>query len=59
MWDIDETTLLTQPLKIDLQHEAVLVASGDLRLSANQTCWPAQELMEQKLAAACKEKGYL
>ena len=25
-----------------------LIASGDLRLSANQTCWPAQKAMEQK-----------
>lgn len=26
-----------------MNHPAYLVASGDLRLSANQTCWPAQE----------------
>jgi hypothetical protein len=26
-----------------------LVASGDLRLSANQTCWPAQQAMEDAL----------
>ncbi len=31
-----------------------LVASGDLRLSANQTCWPAQKAMEEALAAAFK-----
>ena len=30
----------------------LLVASGDLRLSANQVCWPAQAAMEEKLIAA-------
>jgi len=34
-----------------------LIASGDLRLSANQTCWAAQEEMEQKLAAAFSKFG--
>jgi hypothetical protein len=23
--------------------EAILIANGDLRLSANQVCWPAQD----------------
>lgn len=32
--------------------EVFLVASGDLRLSANQECWPAQEDMEKKLIQA-------
>jgi hypothetical protein len=36
---------------------AVLVASGDLRLSANQNCWAAQEEMERKLHAAFKREG--
>jgi len=31
---------------------AFLVASGDLRLAANQLCWPEQEAMEAKLTAA-------
>lgn len=35
-----------------------LVASGDLRLSANQTCWPAQAEMEKALAAALKAEGW-
>lgn len=35
-----------------------LVASGDLRLSANQTCWPAQKAMEDALAKALKAEGY-
>ena len=38
-------------------NEVFLIASGDSRLSANQTCWPAQADMEQKIIAAfAKEK---
>ena len=44
-----------EPLKA---NEAILVASGDLRLSANQTCWPAQAEMEAKLSAAFKAEGW-
>jgi len=36
---------------------AYLVASGDLRLSANQTCWPAQEAMEKQVIAAFQREG--
>lgn len=39
------------------QTSVVLVASGDLRLSANQMCWQAQVDMEQLLAAAFAKKG--
>ena len=39
------------------ENEVVLVASGDLRLSANQVCWPAQESMEAMLAAALQDEG--
>ena len=46
-----------QLLKVQKDKEIVLVASGDLRLSANQTCWSAQELMEQKLASAFANEG--
>ena len=35
-----------------------LVASGDLRLAANQTCWPAQKAMEEALAKAIKAAGF-
>jgi L-fucose isomerase-like protein len=35
-----------------------LVASGDLRLSANQTCWPAQRDMEAKLTSALAAEGF-
>jgi len=34
-----------------------LVASGDLRLSANQVCWDAQAQMEQLLSEAVAEAG--
>lgn len=39
-------------------NEVLLVASGDLRLSANQTCWPAQEEMERALAEAVASAGF-
>jgi L-fucose isomerase-like protein len=35
-----------------------LVASGDLRLSANQTCWAAQDAMEKALAEAVAAEGF-
>jgi hypothetical protein len=38
--------------------EVLLITSGDLRLSANQACWPAQRAMEEKLTAAFAHKGF-
>ena len=38
-------------------NEIFLVASGDLRLSANQTCWPAQADMEAQISAAFATEG--
>ncbi|MBI1372544.1 MAG: fucose isomerase [Phycisphaera sp.] len=38
--------------------QVMLVASGDLRQSANKVCWAAQEAMEQQLTAAVKACGY-
>ncbi len=35
-----------------------LIVNGDLRLSANQVCWPAQQAMEAKLAEAVRGCGY-
>lgn len=32
-----------------MSKEIYLIASGDLRLAANQTCWPAQKEMEERL----------
>ncbi len=39
-------------------NEIFLITSGDLRLSANQVCWPAQRDMEEKLTAAFAQKGF-
>ena len=36
----------------------LLVANGDLRPSANEVCWPAQQAMEQALTAAVAKSGY-
>jgi len=38
--------------------EVLLIASGDLRQSANQICWPAQRDVETKLSAAFGKEGY-
>src|SRR6266849_5803812 len=35
-----------------------LVANGDLRLSANQKCWPEQAKMENKLTQALRAEGW-
>ncbi|MCG6155735.1 fucose isomerase [Rubinisphaera margarita] len=35
-----------------------LLASGDLRLSANQVCWPAQQQMEAALTEAIRSMGW-
>jgi len=36
----------------------LLVASGDLRQSANEVCWPAQQAMEAALTAAVSKLGH-
>ena len=36
---------------------AYMVASGDLRLSANQQCWPAQAAMEERIVDAFAREG--
>jgi hypothetical protein len=38
-------------------NEVLLVASGDLRLSANQTCWAAQADMEERATKALADEG--
>jgi len=40
------------------QSAVTLVASGDLRDSANRVCWEAQQQMEQQLTAAIATFGY-
>ncbi|NWG15058.1 MAG: fucose isomerase [Chloroflexi bacterium] len=47
---------IAQPAPIG-ENEAILIASGDLRLSANQVCWPAQHDMEQRVIAAFAKEG--
>ncbi len=37
--------------------EAVLVTSGDLRQSANEVCWPAQQVLERRLTACFAAEG--
>ena len=39
-------------------RDVLLLASGDLRLSANQNCWAAQRDVEERLAAAVASLGY-
>jgi L-fucose isomerase-like protein len=39
-------------------NQVFLVASGDLRLSANRMCWPAQQEMERLLTSAIEAAGY-
>jgi hypothetical protein len=38
-------------------NQVYLITSGDLRLAANQTCWPAQEDLEKKLTAVFAARG--
>src|SRR4029450_408858 len=40
------------------KKQILLIANGDLRLSANQNCWTAQKEMEDNLAAAVAECGH-
>ncbi|MDB5320743.1 MAG: putative L-fucose isomerase [Phycisphaerales bacterium] len=40
------------------KRQALLIANGDLRLSANQQCWAAQAAMEEALGAAVAAEGW-
>jgi hypothetical protein len=40
------------------KNQVLLVANGDLRLSANQVCWPAQREMEKKIERAVAAAGF-
>ena len=46
-----------KPKKVG-KKQVVMVANGDLRLSANQVCWEAQKEMEAALAKAVADAGY-
>ncbi len=48
---------LTRPAKAG-KRQVLLVASGDMRLSANQQCWPKQQEMEEALGRAVAAAGY-
>jgi hypothetical protein len=52
-YPIPEIALPSTPIP----GEVFLVASGDLRLAANQTCWPAQADMERLIGAAFAAQG--
>ncbi|WP_199119589.1 fucose isomerase [Pedobacter sp. ASV28] len=41
-----------------MKKEIFLVASGDLRIAANQNCWETQDQMEQTLAISFAKFGY-
>jgi hypothetical protein len=45
-------------MKTPAKKTVLLVANGDLRQSANEVCWPAQNAMEQKLTSALARFGY-
>lgn len=44
-------------MKSGVFDQILLVSSGDLRLSANQSCWAAQTQMESDLTAAIEKLG--
>src|SRR5580704_15730718 len=41
-----------------MSEPVILIASGDLRLAANQKCWPAQESVEASVTAAIRSAGH-
>ena len=43
---------------LDMPETVIYVANGDLRLSANQKCWPAQQKVEQALVHAVQSFGF-
>jgi hypothetical protein len=49
---------MASPLPKRRKDEVVLVANGDLRLAANQVCWPAQRAMELELEQAFAAAGF-
>jgi L-fucose isomerase, C-terminal domain len=51
------TPTLHKPTKLR-KKQIQLVANGDLRLTANQKCWPEQAKMEQALGEVLREMGY-
>src|SRR5258708_7070182 len=52
---LDQNMKTIAPLK---SKHVYLMSNGDLRLSANQKCWPEQQKMEAVLAQALKAEGW-
>ena len=40
-----------------MPETVIVIANGDLRLSANQKCWPAQALAEEAVMHAIRGEG--
>lgn len=49
---------MTKKAKKSADKTVLLVANGDLRLSANQSCWAEQSKMEKELAKVVAKLGY-
>src|SRR5689334_6248165 len=41
-----------------MSKSVVMIASGDLRLSANRVCWPAQQQVEEAVTRAVESFGF-
>ena len=41
-----------------MPEPVIVIASGDLRLSANQKCWPAQQKAEEAVMGAIRKLGF-
>jgi hypothetical protein len=41
-----------------MSKSVVMIASGDLRLSANRVCWPAQQQVEEAITRAVSSFGF-
>ena len=41
-----------------MSREVIVIASGDLRLTANRACWPAQQRVEEALFKAIRGFGF-
>ena len=41
-----------------MSEPVILIANGDLRLAANQRCWPAQEAVEAAVTRAIRAEGF-
>ena len=58
MASLDKSKLRTPKLMKVGRKEAIMIANGDERRSANLVCWPGQVEMEKQLTAAFEELGW-